>query len=60
MATYHGPISYVERRLLMKISSLIICNIKLMAERKKGWGKDKGGREGLDVEFRDSLVHTEL
>ncbi len=46
MAISLGPIFYVERRLLIKISSLIICNIKLMAERKKGWGKEKGGREG--------------
>lgn len=28
----HAPIFYIERELLMKISSLIICNIKLMAE----------------------------
>lgn len=46
MVMSHGTIFYVERRLLMKISSLIICNIKLMAGREKGWGKEKGGREG--------------
>lgn len=39
----------------MKISSLIICNIKLMAEiiKKKGWEKERGGREVFYVEFRD-------
>lgn len=45
MVIHHGPIFHAQRRLLMKISSVIIRNIKLMAERKKGWEKEKGGRE---------------
>lgn len=51
-----SPIFYVEMRLLMEISSLIICNINLMAEIKKK--RLEGGREY--VEFRDSLVRSEL
>lgn len=35
MAISQSPIFYVEMRLLMEISSLIICNINLMAEIKK-------------------------
>lgn len=46
MAISQGPIFYVEIRLLKGISSLIVCNIKLMAEISKKVGKRRkvGGK----------------
>lgn len=41
MTTARGP---AERGLFMTISSLMICYIKLMDQKKKGWKKEKWRR----------------
>lgn len=44
MAISQGLILSVERRFLMKILPLIMCSMKIMADRRKGCRKEKGGR----------------